>query len=706
MSDDKKPLPFPSALDKPISAPSVGGAIQTPSTQIQNVISQELAPMRGKKVSFSGLTKTDSDDGTPLETLEKSITNSIHAVKRGGTVQSLALDEDPHVFKSGYLWKKKSDRQIPNEVIKRIAISDSLVATILFIRGNHLAPFGNQLQDRFAMGFRIEPNRGETQDWTPKQKEELQEKIKRTERIIANCGYTEGVPQDEQMNLSAFLYQSVRNALLFGRFATEIRHVQDGGRDRFHSFRPVDVGTIYAAQPRDNQQFEAIRERALGLLEQIEGRELTPEPSKSRKYSWVQVINGRGDQAFTDDELYVHDMFPVTDIELMGYPLTPLDIAIAEVTTHINITTHNKLYFQNGRAARGMVVFQSDDVDQAVLDAVRQHFQATANSISNSFRVPIIGVGANDKVAWQPIEAQGNRDMEFQYLSDQNARSLFGAFQVSPEEVPGFQHLSRGSNSQTLSESNSEYKLLAARDVGIRPLLAHFQGFMNQRILPLIDAELAKICTLKFYGLDSDNEEKELTMLEKSMPQTGTYDEWLERVEKDPVGRELGGEFPLNPQYQAIINQNMYVWQIKKNFFGDQNAEKDPTLHYVRDPFWFQWVQLQTQMKQMEAQAQMMQQQQAQGGQAQSKGKDNQANPQDAQKRLDENRNDKPEDSAAGDADQIQQELSKAEAQMSPQARRILQQHRLTVKNAMKLWHKESKQALPAIVHATKKMSE
>jgi hypothetical protein len=57
--------------------------------------------------------------------------------------------------------------------------------------------------------------------------------------------------------------------------------------------------------------------------------------------------------------------------------------------------------------------------------------------------------------------------MEFQYLNDTNARVIMSAFQVSPEELPGYQHLSRGTNNQALSESNNEYKLEAARDVGI-----------------------------------------------------------------------------------------------------------------------------------------------------------------------------------------------------------------------------------------------
>lgn len=685
MSDE--PKKFPATLDNPPP--------------------QALAK-REKKVTFVGLTQQDGDSALgPLESLEKSITNSIQAIRRGEEITRIAFEQDPALVNARGLWKRKSQWQVPDHVIKRIAITDDLIASIVAVRSNHLSVFGNELQDRFAMGFRIEPNRGVSEDWSPEKKESIQARIKKASRILGSCGHDEGVDQDQRMSLSNFLYQQTRNGILFGRFATEITYVKDGGRNVFHSFRPVDASTVFAATPREGQQGEAIRERAFNYLQQLSNEELVPEAPAARDWAWFQVINDRAVQAFTPDELIVHDLYPTTDVELMGYPITPIDTCIAAVTTHLNITTHNKLYFQNGRAARGMIVFQSDDVDQSVIDSVRQHFQATANSVSNSFRVPIIGVGQQDKVAWQPIEAQGGRDMEFQYLSDANARTIMSAFQMSPEEIPGYQHLARGTNSQTLSESSSEYKLEAARDIGIRPLMAHFQGFLNARILPLIDKELAQLCTLKFYGLDSENEEKELTMLEKAMPQHGTYDEWLERVEKDPIGKEFGGEFPLNPAYQQILYTNFTVADIKAHFFGDQKAKEDPTLQYIRDPFWFQWQQLLMQQSQMQAQEQQMQaQQQAQGAAPQAQGQPSapkeQGSP-DTQEQPDQQQ--PTSDTASGDAQQIEQELSKAESQMSPQGRRVLQQHRLTVKNTMKVWQKEAKTALAAIVAATKKMT-
>jgi hypothetical protein len=51
--------------------------------------------------------------------------------------------------------------------------------------------------------------------------------------------------------------------------------------------------------------------------------------------------------------------------------------------------------------------------------------------------------------------------MEFQYLSDMNARVILSAFQMSPEELPGYGYLSAARTIRRCRESNNEYKLEA-----------------------------------------------------------------------------------------------------------------------------------------------------------------------------------------------------------------------------------------------------
>lgn len=568
-------------------------------------------------------------NSTPVESLQKMengkvaggspLVKSILNVLDGdnGSIERLAFERDPSVNTEYAALYRAKIRLIPNNFLKRIAIQDDLVASIINARSNQVSAFGRPQMDRFSTGFKIEFRPGVLERLDPDQKKQLKPKLDRALELFENCGQTSGWGDRESMTLSQYLSMQARNSLVIGWFATEIIHVFDPheGKKKFHSFRPIDAGTIYYASPY-KQAAESVRKQARLLLQQLKNERLEPERFENDEYSWIQVVDSKPVQAFAPDECLVHNVYPVTDVELQGYPLSPIDTVIAAVTTHINITKHNRLYFETGRATKGMLVIQSDDVDDAVVARIRNQFNASINSVNNAWRMPVFGVGKQETIQWSPIDT-GGRDMEFQYLSDNNARVILSAFQMSPEELPGYAHLSRGTNNQALSESNNEYKLEAARDVGIRPLLSHFQDFLNQRIFPLIDEELSDICYIRLIGLDAETPEKENVRIQQDAPIHMSFDEILQRVEKKHIGKRFGGKFPFNPQWQAILDKYLPVGVILEEFFDVQGASKDPQWQYVRDPLWFQWQQLQMQKQQMQMQQEQLQQQQAMAQQQQ-----------------------------------------------------------------------------------------
>lgn len=248
---------------------------------------------------------------------------------------------------------------------------------------------------------------------------------------------------------------------------------------------------------------------------------------------------------------------------------------------------------------------------------------------------------------------------------------------MSPEELPGYAHLSRGTNNQALSESNNEYKLQAARDVGIKPLLKQWEDFLNASILPLFDENLSKLVSLHLMGLDAETAEKESVRIQQDMPVHMTYDEVLTKVEKDPVGREWGGEFPINPQWQQILDNHsgLMVGEIAAHFLGRPDLKDRPDLQYVRDPMWFQWQEFMFNKQQTEQQAQMAQQQAAQGGPPQQ-GQEGGGEGEPAQKTEDSD--------LTRSIDQAIGLLTKSEKQLPESKRRILARHKTTVDNFMK----------------------
>ncbi|NJO48091.1 MAG: phage portal protein [Leptolyngbyaceae cyanobacterium RM2_2_4] len=443
--------------------PEAVAAADAISNSVKNKVAFALSEEAGEKLEKAGYTGAAG----PLMYALEQATGSAGPKK----APALAFTENP-APSDNYLGLYKSKRLLlPDEVLKQIRVTDHLIAAILRARGSMMSLFGGLQKDRFDIGLNIKIKDDFQKILTPEQYEKVIARMKRFEQLLLNCGHTEGLEHQDRKTLSEFLDIQARNGLTFGRFATEVIYDRDGvpdaeGNYPFFRFRAVDVATIVRAVRKGEAIGNNLRVTALRALESLTGEKVNIDLNqlKEDKYAWLQVIDGTPRQAFTHDEMLVFDLFPSTDIEHNGYPVSPIDTVVSSITTHISIDAYKKLYFQNGRASKGMLVIQSDEVDQQTLDNMKLQFNASINSVSNSFRTPIFGIGKEDKVEWLSMIGEGARDADFQFMYDQVARNILSAFSISPDELPGYGHLSKGTNSQTLSECFDPATKVLTRD--------------------------------------------------------------------------------------------------------------------------------------------------------------------------------------------------------------------------------------------------
>jgi hypothetical protein len=165
-----------------------------------------------------------------------------------------------------------------------------------------------------------------------------------------------------------------------------------------------------------------------------------------------------------------------------------------------------------------------------------------------------------------------------------------------------------------------------------------------------------------------------------------TYNEILERVEKDPLPKFAGGDFPLNPGIQQVIKENMTFGEIQEHFFGRQGASRDPSMAFFQNEAWFNYQQMMMQQQQMQMQMQQEQQQAQMQQQAA------------AQQQVAEG-----DDDISKGADEALQALDKSERHLSPQAKLILARHQAIVKKTMDAWKRDSQESLAKILALTKK---
>jgi hypothetical protein len=191
-----------------------------------------------------------------------------------------------------------------------------------------------------------------------------------------------------------------------------------------------------------------------------------------------------------------------------------------------------------------------------------------------------------------------------------------------------------------------------------------------------------------------------------------SYDEVLGKFEKKPIGKRLGGEFPMNPGIQAILDKYVPVGVILEHLFGMEGASQDPQWAYVRDPFFMQQQQRIDQMKQVEQQQQAQAQQQAQGAAPQQGGSPDQsgggaapgpqgeaAKPTQESPPTEHQKTDQQaEASASGPTDltrsldQALVMLSKSEAQLPASKRKLLQHQRVMIDDFIKGWNDDLKE--------------
>ncbi len=601
----------------------------------------------------------------------------------------LSFSEDPVRSADYSTIMKKRTTMIPNLLLKRVRDSEEMIGGIILpLKANQISLFGRPRPNRFDIGFTINIKPDIYDTYSDEQIEKIKKDIvPKLREILLNCGRNSGLKDREKTTFSQFLKQIVEDVYIFGWWATEIRKDHVGN---FHSFRAVDAGTIYFATPSKEKTKEAenIRRQAAAILGKLQGHRIPVQQFAEGDYTWVQAIEEQPYQVFTDEQLIVWSLNPSTDILRSGYPTTIIERMIQSITTHINLTTHNKMFFLNGRASKSIMVFKSDNLDDQDIVAIRQQMANHINTPNAAWRMPVFGISPKDEIQIQPMDG-GSRDMEFQYMADLNKRMILAAFQVSPDEIAALGYLSRGTNAQSLSESNNEWKLLKSQEAGLRPLLNAIEDFLNERLLPKINPDWAKIVSINFQGLDADSPEKEATLLSQASSLYYTFNDILDKVEKDRV--DIGGEFPMNAAYLQILEKYYTMGEILENFEPEKykGASKRPDLQfYINNPAWFQFQQMQMQQHQMQMQQQQMQQGQV-PGQPGQQGQPQEGQPQDL-------------DSAVNQlAEMIEKsELTKSEKDLPVNRKEMLKRHKAAKQKIMKDFEKDSKNMLDEIIAA------
>jgi hypothetical protein len=525
------------------------------------------------------------------------------------------------------LYKHKVSR-LSNKTLKDVSLRDWLVSSIIQNRLDTLLRFSRPQIKKFDMGFRIVKH-DDQEDITKAEQSE----IKNLESFIYNCGRLANTPDDDKMLFGQFIKLVVRDALTFGHIAVEKIKTRRGA---LHRFRPIPAESTYHIN--QDMSKDQIKDHVDSVKDQFEPRS-DNDPKKEYEvvredidyYKYVQVSYDNRPLAVFGDEDLVFKLFnPQNFADANGYSYSPLEMAVINITHHMNTETYNSNFFTHGQAAKG-VLHLKGTVTQSQLTAFRRQFYNLINGSQNAWRTPIIA--GLDDVQWVPM-AGGSKEMEYMEYNAHLMRSICSQFQIDPMEI-GMDHLVGGGKALSGQEGGAQ-KIEFSRERGLYPLLMFLEDLINRDILPAIDPEYSKKYKFQFEGYTDETPQTEVALLQAEMTVNKSMNDLLIAARKPKIEHPVG-DLPMNQAFWQLVGENMTQGEIREEFFGDKGASKKKELQFLpKNPAFLNWQQMLMSVDQMKKQEEQMKQQaEAQQQQAEAEGQAQQQQAQSEQEAAD-----------------------------------------------------------------------
>ena len=539
--------------------------------------------------------------------------------------------------------------RLSNKTLKDVSLRDWLCSAIIQNRLDTMLRFSRPQMKKFDMGYRV-VKRDETEEYTKAERSEIED----IQAFIYHCGRIKNTPDDDKMVFGQFLKMVVRDALTFGNVSIEKVLTRRGA---LHRFRPLPAESVYhinESAPK-KQIEEHIKSVAHTLEPQSDNDPRLDQELPERTldyYKWVQVsYDNRPLAVFGDEDMIFRLFNPQNFADSNGYCYSPLEMAIMNITHHMNTEHYNSNFFTHGQAAKG-VLHLKGTVTQSQMTAFRRQFYNLINGSQNAWRTPIIA--GLDDVQWVPM-AGGSKDMEYLNYNQHLMRNICTQFQIDPTEL-GLDILINGGRATGGQDGNAS-KIEFSREKGLYPILMFIEDVINRDIMPAIDPIYSKKYKFQFEGYTEETPQTEVALLQAEMTVNKSMNDLLTAARKETIKHPVG-DLPMNQAFWAIVEKNMTRGEIREEFFNDKDASKKKELQYIpEDAAFMGWQQMLFQMEQtkkqeeqMDEQAKAQQQAQEQQAQAEQEAAEHQKQLDEAEHGRDQERHDAEMNQVKGQA--------------------------------------------------------
>ena len=455
-----------------------------------------------------------------------------------------------------FLKKIKEELQKEDEIKKAAVIPDEVISDRENESGGTQTDSDKETDD-------LDDDNTEEINWELERraKEKLEETIRDRRKVIEdfiiNNGSLDQRPfETKKWNFDSTLRAWCRDTLTYD-FMTHEMVPNEMGKP--HHFFPTDSSTIKFASPslkkykmwpggQTNLDF-LYPDKQIEALEDKDVLELDEDLLEKDKYKYVQVVRGRIERAYTEDEMKSGMRNITTDLYNNGYAVAELELLVSLVSSHLNTEYYNKAYFTQGFSAKGILHLKAP-IPRRKLETIRQQWHHMIKGTKNSFQTPIFA--GMDEVNWIPL-TQNHSDIEFSGWMNYLIKMICAVYQIDPKEI-GIGIKDEGSRG--LSGDDTSAKVANSKDKGLYPLLRYFENYININIVDMVDSDFC----LKFTGLTDESSEEALNRIEKLSSFALTVNEVRQEIGKPPL-----------PGMDDVIHSQVYMaWYDKYSQKGQK----------------------------------------------------------------------------------------------------------------------------------------
>ena len=261
----------------------------------------------------------------------------------------------------------------------------------------------------------------------------------------------------------------------------------------------------------------------------------------------LQVVQGRIVTAYSVDDLIYEPRNPRTDVLLAGYGLGEVELMVRVVTGFLNAMSYNVAGFDQNSIPKGMLHL-SGNYSKGDVDAFKRWWNAMVRGVNNAWALPVmVSQDQESKAAFERFGVEYN-EMYFSKWMTFLVSIICAIFGMSPDEI-NFESFS--ASRSALSGDDTTEKLADSKDKGLRPLLAYFEGLLNEYVISTFGEKYI----FEWTGLDEEDAQQRFEMRKLAT----SVNEIRQEVNYAPLDGPLG-DAPINP---SLIGPWMQMQQAR-----------------------------------------------------------------------------------------------------------------------------------------------